>query len=209
MLESGDSGYGGEPCSAAATSVLDFLAEVLSDVLTELIKAVPMVERLLENVPLYADTKAMLVFQGLCLSRDMNFLERRLLRDDENSKKLDKNLWSSNLDVLCGMIVDRVYMGAFPRPSGVLRTLDFLLSMLQLANKDGRIEEAYPVTKGLLSIGRGNGQLDAYISAILKNTNRMILYCFLPSFLGTIGEDDLLLSLGLPSSNEKGQTTTS
>ncbi|CAO2818862.1 unnamed protein product [Amaranthus hypochondriacus] len=210
LLEIDDSGYGGGPCFAGATAVLDFLAEVLSDVLTEQIKAVPIVERLLENVPLYADTEAVLVFQGLCLSRVMNFLERRLLRDDEeNSKKLDKNRWSSNLDILCGMIVDRVYMGAFPRPTGVLRTLEFLLSMLQLANKDGRIEEAYPVAKGLLSIGRGNRQLDPYISAILKNTNRMILYCFLPSFLGTIREDDLLSSLGIPNLNEKGQTTTS
>ncbi|KMT10244.1 hypothetical protein BVRB_5g120020 [Beta vulgaris subsp. vulgaris] len=192
LLEIDDSGYGGGPCSAGATAVLDFLAEVLSDVLTEQIKAVPMVERLLESVPLYADTEAV-----------------RLQRDDEeNSKKLDKTRWSSNLDLLCGMIVDRVYMGAFPRPSGVMRTLEFLLSMLQLANKDGRIEEAYPVAKGLLSIGRGNRQLDPYISAILKNTNRMILYCFLPSFLGTIGEDDLLSALGIPNPNEKGQTTT-
>lgn len=210
LLEIDDSGYGGGPCSAGATAVLDCLAEVLSDVLTEQLKAVPMVERILESVPIYADMEAVLVFQGLCLSRVMNFLERRLLRDDEeNSKKLDKTRWSSNLDVLCGMIVDRVYMGAFPRPTGVLRTLEFLLSMLQLANKDGRIEETYSVAKGLLSIGRGSRQLDPYISAILKNTNRMILYCFLPSFLDAIGEDDLLSSLGISSSNEMGQSSTS
>ncbi|KAL9227541.1 hypothetical protein vseg_003219 [Gypsophila vaccaria] len=210
LLEIDDSGYGGGPCSAGATAVLDFLAEVLSDILTEQIRAVPIVERILESVPLYAETEAALVFQGLCLSRVMNFLERRLLRDDEeDAKKLDKNRWSSNLDVLCGVIVDRVYMGAFPRPVGVLRTLEFLLSMLQLANKDGRIEDASPSLKGLLSIGRGNRQLDPYISAILRNTNRMIVYCFLPSFLETIGEDDLLSSLGIASKTRKGQTSSS
>uniref|UniRef100_A0A803LFL4 Uncharacterized protein n=1 Tax=Chenopodium quinoa TaxID=63459 RepID=A0A803LFL4_CHEQI len=210
LLEIDDSGYGGGPCAAGATAILDCLAEVLSEVLTDQLKAVPMVERILENVPLYADSEAVLVFQGLCLSRVMNFLERRLLRDDEeNSKKLDKNRWSSNLDVLCGMIVDRVYMGAFPRPTGVLRTLEFLLSMLQLANKDGRIEEAYSAAKGLLSIGRGSRQLDPYITAILKNTNRMILYCFLPSFLVTIGEDELLSSLGISNLNKMKQISTS
>ncbi|XP_074316154.1 protein SPIRRIG-like [Silene latifolia] len=206
LLEIDDSGYGGGPCAAGATAVLDFLAEVLSDVMTEQIKAVPVVERILDSVPLYVETEAALVFQGLCFSRVMNFLERRLLRDDEeNAKKLDKNRWSSNLDVLCSVIVDRVYMGAFPRPGGVLRTLEFLLSMLQLANKDGRIEDASPALKGLLSIGRGNRQLDPYIGAILKNTNRMVLYCFLPSFLETIGEDDLLSSLGMTSKTRKGQ----
>ncbi|KAA8550818.1 hypothetical protein F0562_002502 [Nyssa sinensis] len=82
-------------------------------------------------------------------------------------------------------------------PAGVLKTLEFLLSMLQLANKDGRIEEAAPTGKRLLSMGRGSRQLDAYIHAILKNTNRMVLYCFLPSFLITIGEVDLLSCLGL------------
>lgn len=72
-----DSGYGGGPCSAGATAVLDFMAEVLSDILTEQIKAAPVIESILENVPLYVETESMLVFQGLCLSRLMNFLERR------------------------------------------------------------------------------------------------------------------------------------
>ncbi|KAL5863946.1 hypothetical protein ACOSQ3_001460 [Xanthoceras sorbifolium] len=198
LLETDDSGYGGGPCSAGATAVLDFMAEVLSDFVTEQMKAAQAVEGILEMVPLYIDAESVLVFQGLCLSRLINFLERRLLRDDEeDEKKLDKSRWSSNLDALCWMIVDRVYMGAFPQPSGVLKTLEFLLSMLQLANKDGRIEEASPGGKGLLSIARGSKQLDAYIHSILKNTNRTILYCFLPSFLATIGEDDLLSRLGL------------
>jgi hypothetical protein len=198
ILEVDDSGYGGGPCSAGATAILDFMAEVLSDFVTEQIKAATAIESILESVPPFIDSESVLVFQGLCLTRLMNFLERRLLRDDEeDEKKLDKGRWSLNLDAFSWMIVDRVYMGAFPQPSGVFKTLEFLLSMLQLANKDGRIEEAAPPGKGLLSIGRGNRQLDAYIHAILKNTNRMILYCFLPSFLATIGEDDLLSSLGL------------
>lgn len=105
-------------------------------------KATPIIESILESVPLYVDAESVLVFQGLCLGRLMNFLERCLLRDDEeNEKKLDKSRWSLNLDALCWKIVDRVYMGVFPQPSGVLRTLEFLLSMLQLANKDGRTED--------------------------------------------------------------------
>lgn len=210
LLEMDDSGYGGGPCSAGATAVLDFMAEVLSDFVTEQMKATPIIENILESVPLYVDAESVLVFQGLCLGRLMNFLERRLLRDDEeNEKKLDKSRWSLNLDALCWMIVDRIYMGAFPQPAGVLRTLEFLLSMLQLANKDGRIEEAAPTGKLLLSITRGSRQLDAYIYAILKNMNRMILYCFLPSFLITIGEDDLLLRLGLQNESKKSLSLNS
>ncbi|XP_019178500.1 PREDICTED: protein SPIRRIG-like isoform X1 [Ipomoea nil] len=204
LLEVDDSGYGGGPCSAGAAAVLDFMAEVLSGLLTEQMKAVPIIEGILECAPLNIDVESILTFQGLWLIRLMNFLERRLLRDDEeNEKKLDKSRWSLNLDALCWMIVDRVYMGAFSRPSSVLKTLEFLLSMLQLANKDGRVEEAAPTGKGLLSIGRGNRQLDAYILAILKNTNRMILFCFLPLFLVSIGEDELLSSLGLQIESKK------
>ncbi|VFR02089.1 unnamed protein product [Cuscuta campestris] len=198
MLEVDDSGYGGGPCSAGATAVLDFMAEVLSGLLTEQMKAVPTIESMLENIPLHIDVESVLTFQGLVLIRLMNFLERRLLRDDEESeKKLDKTRWSMNLDALSWMIADRAYMGAFSQPSSVLKTLEFLLSMLQLANKDGRVEEAAPTGKGFLSIGRGNRQLDAYIHAILKNTNRMITFCFLPSFLINIGEDELLSGLSL------------
>ncbi|KAL0370483.1 UNVERIFIED_CONTAM: protein SPIRRIG [Sesamum angustifolium] len=193
ILEVDGSGYGGGPCSAGATAVLDFLAEVLSDFVTEQIKVAAVLETVLESVSMHADSESVLVFQGLCLTRLMNFVERRLLRDDEeNEKRLEKSRWSLNLDALSWMIVDRVYMGAFPQPGGVLKTLEFLLSMLQLANKDGRIEETIPAGKGLLSLGRGNRQLDTYIHALFKNTNRIILFCFLPSFLSTIGEDDLL-----------------
>lgn len=185
-----DSGYGGGPCSAAATAVLDFIAIVLADMISEQTKASQHVESILEAVPLYVDIESVLVYQGLCLSRLMNFLERRLLRDDEeDEKKLDKSRWSVNLDILSTMIVDRVYIGAFPQPFGVLRTLEFLFSMLQLANKDGHIEEAVPSGKGLLSIKRGSRQLDAYINSLLKNANRVILYCFFPSFLIVINDE--------------------
>ncbi|XAR61158.1 hypothetical protein NMG60_11034785 [Bertholletia excelsa] len=204
LLEMDEAGYGGGPCSAGATAVLDFVAEVLSEFLTEQIKAAPLIESILESVPLYVDAESMLVFQGLCLCRVMNFLERRLLRDDEeNEKKLDKTRWSMNLDALCWMIVDRAYMGAFPQPVAVLRTLEFLLSMLQLANKDGRIEETAPSGKKILSIARGSKQLDAYIHALLKNLNRMMLFCFLPPFLISIGENDLLSCLGLQTEQKK------
>ncbi|CAL9186094.1 protein SPIRRIG [Musa acuminata AAA Group] len=203
LLEIDDSGYGGGPCSAGATAVLDFIAEVLADIVSEQQKATQFVENIIESVPLYVDVESTLVFQGLCLSRLMNFLERRVLRDDEDEQKLDKNRWTVNLDSLCWMIVDRVYMGSFPEPIGVFRTFEFLLSMLQLANKDGHVEEAAP-GKGILSIARGSKQLEAYIHAILKNTNRILMYCFLPSFLKSIGEDDLLLALGFRSERSKG-----
>ncbi|CDY32496.1 BnaA09g51000D [Brassica napus] len=204
LLEIDETGYGGGPCSAGASAVLDFMAEVLADLVTEQVKAVPVLESILEMVPFYVDPESVLVFQGLCLSRVMNYLERRLLRDDEeDEKKLDKTKWSANLDTFCWMIVDRVYMGAFPHPTGVLRALEFLLSMLQLANKDGRVEGVFPSGKGLLSLGRATRQLDAYVHSILKNTNRMILYCFLPSFLITIGEEELLSQLGLLVESKK------
>ncbi|KAG9155685.1 hypothetical protein Leryth_003953 [Lithospermum erythrorhizon] len=210
LLEVDDSGYGGGPCSAGATAVLDFMAGVLSDLVTDQMKALPAIEAVLESVPLFVDAESVLVFQGLCLARLINSLEGRLLRDDEEGvKKLDKNRWSLNLDALCWMIVDRVYMGAFPQPSAVLKILEFLLSMLQLANKDGRIEEASPAGKGLLAIARGSRQLDAYIHAIFKNMNRMILFCFLPSFLISIGEDDLLSCLGLLIESKKGSSLNS
>lgn len=210
LFEIDDAGYGGGPCSAGATAVLDFMAEVISDFMTEQIRAAQVVETILENVPLYVDAECMLAFQGLCLCRLMIFLERRLVRDDEEDyKKLDKIRWSSNLDSLCWIIVDRVYMGAFPQPAVIWKTLEFLLSMLQLANKDGRIEEATPTGKGLLSIGRASRQLEAYIHSMLKNTNRMIMYCFLPSFLVMIGEDDLLSRLGLLVESKKGLSSSS
>ncbi|KAK8962558.1 hypothetical protein KSP40_PGU005873 [Platanthera guangdongensis] len=204
LLGIDDSGYGGGPCSAGATAILDFIAEILADIVSEQLKATQFIESILESVPLYVEVDSALVFQGLCLGRLLNFLERRLLRDDEeDDKKLDKNRWSANLDSLCWMVVDRVYIGSFPQPVGVLRMLEFLLSMLQLANKDGRIQEASPVGKGLLYITRGSRQLETYIHAILKNTNRMIMYCFMPSFLSSIAEDELISKLGFLAESGK------
>ncbi|XP_076960004.1 protein SPIRRIG-like [Bidens hawaiensis] len=198
LLDVDDSGYGGGPCFVAANAILDFMVEVLADFVTEHMKSTPIIETILETVPLYVDSESVLVFQGLCLTRLMNFLERRLLRDDEeDEKKLDKTRWSVNLDALCYLIVDRVYMGAFPQPAAVLKTLEFLLSMLQLANKDGRIEQALPAGKGILSIGRGTKQLDSYAHSVFKNMNRVTMYCFLPSFLIAVGEDEFLSRLGL------------
>ncbi|MQL80071.1 hypothetical protein Taro_012522 [Colocasia esculenta] len=205
LLEIDDSGYGGGPCSAAATAILDFIAVVLADIVSEQIKASQYVEGILETVPMFVDIDSALVFQGLCLSRLMNFLESRLIRDDEeDEKRLDKSRWSVNLDFLCSMIVDRVYMGAFPHPCGALRTLEFLLSMLQLANKDGRIEEALPAGNVLLSITRANRQLEPYVQSLLKSTNRMVMYCFLPLFLTTIQEDGFLSRLGFHMESMKG-----
>ncbi|PHT86776.1 hypothetical protein T459_08882 [Capsicum annuum] len=153
LLEVDDCGYGGGPCSAGATTVLDFMAEVLSGVVTEQVKAVPVIEGILESAPLNVDAESI--------------------------------LWIE------------LYMGAFPWHAGVLKTLEFVLSMLQLANKDGRVEEAAPTGQEILSIGRGSRKLDAYVHAILKNMNKMILFSFLPLFLITIVEDELLSSLGL------------
>ncbi|KAJ0974071.1 hypothetical protein J5N97_016036 [Dioscorea zingiberensis] len=197
LLEIEESGYSGGPCSAGANSVLDLIAEVLADIIAEQLKAIQFVEGILDTALQHVDADTALVFQGLCLSRLMNFLERRLLRDDEEEeKKLDKSRWSTNLDALCSLVVERVYLGSFPQPVGVLRTLEFLLSMLQLANKDGRIEEAAPAGKSRLAISRGGKQLESYVQNIFKSTNRMIMYCFLPSFLTTIGEEDFISGLG-------------
>ena len=193
LLEVDDSGHAGGACSSAAAAIIDFIAIVLADIVSEHMKATLYIETILEAIPVYVDMEAAIVFQGLCLSRLINFLERRLIRDDEEEeKRLDKSRWSVNLDSLCSLIVDRVYMGAFPNPSGVLRILEFLFSMLQLANKDGRIEEAMPAGNVLLSITRGSKQLEGYVQALLKCTNRMIMYCFLPSFLVSIQELEFL-----------------
>ncbi|GLT36377.1 hypothetical protein SLA2020_107590 [Shorea laevis] len=90
LLEVDDSGYGGGPCSAGATALLDFIREVLADLMIEEMKAAQVVVSVLEMVPLYVEAEPVLVFQGLRLSRLMNFLERHLLCDDEeDEKKLD------------------------------------------------------------------------------------------------------------------------
>ncbi|XP_031487394.1 protein SPIRRIG-like isoform X2 [Nymphaea colorata] len=208
LLEMDDAGSEGGPCVASASAVLDFIAEVFADMVTGQSKAAQVIEGVLETIPLYIDMESAIVFQGLCLSRLMNFMERRLLCDDAGTEKgLDKNCWSINLDTISGMIVDRVYMGAFPRPSGVLKTLEFLLSMLQFSNKNRCIQEAIYTGKGQLPLTRGSEQLELYIYSLLKNTNRMIMYCFLPSFLSTIGENDLLSRIGFQVEQRKSVLT--
>ncbi|KAK1289585.1 hypothetical protein QJS10_CPB18g01229 [Acorus calamus] len=87
LFEIDDSGSAGGPCSSGTNAILDFIAEVLADTVAEQLKASQVIESILEAVPLYVDADSVLVFQGMCLSRLMTFLERRLLRDDEESEK--------------------------------------------------------------------------------------------------------------------------
>jgi len=70
-------------------------------------------------------------------------------------------------------------MGAFAEPAGPLNVLEYLLSMLQLANADGRVEDATPIAKSMLFTRSGGRQAEAYVQSLLKNTNRMIMFCFL------------------------------
>lgn len=88
-------GAGGGPCPAAASAILDLIAEVLSETLLEQAKSTTVVEGILEAVPMYVSVDAALIFQGLILRRIINDLERRLMRDsEENHKKLDKNRYA-------------------------------------------------------------------------------------------------------------------
>lgn len=71
-------------------------------------------------------------------------------------------------------------MGAFAEPGGPLNVLEYLLAMLQLANIDGRVEDATPIAKSMLFTRSGGRQAEAYVQSLLKNTNRMLMFCFLP-----------------------------
>ncbi|KAG0572031.1 hypothetical protein KC19_VG063500 [Ceratodon purpureus] len=191
LLQLEAAGAGGGPCAAAASAILDFIAEVLAEALLEQAKSTTIVEGVLEAVPMYVNSDAALIFQGLVLRRIINDLERRLLRDaEENFKKLDKNRWAPNLDMLSWLLVDRVYMGAFAEPGGPLNVLEYLLSMLQLANSDGRVEDAIPVAKTMLFTRNGGRQAEAYVISLLKNTNRMLTFCFLPQSISNPTEED-------------------
>lgn len=95
------------------------------------------------------------------------------------SKLDDLYRWAPNLDTLSWLLVDRVYMGAFAEPAGPLNVLEYLLSMLQLANTDGRVEGATPIAKTMLFTRSGGRQAEAYVQSLLKNTNRMLMFCFL------------------------------
>ena len=189
LLEIDNSRHSGETTSVGATTILDLIAEVLSVIMIEHTNAVEIMEDVLGSVPLYLDSESALTFQALCLGRVMSYLERRLLYGDEkNEQILDKNKLWSNLGSFCNLIIDRVYLGVFPQPSAVNRVLEFCLSMLHSAKKDCKIEESSLPWTGLLSVLRGSKPFDI----ILKCTNRMILYCFLPS-LPTIRENPLIL----------------
>ena len=73
---------------------------MIYDFLTEQVKDAQVMETILETTPLYM-LSLFFSFQGLCLSRLMNSLEKRLLCDDEeDEEKLDESRWSSNLDAL-------------------------------------------------------------------------------------------------------------
>lgn len=106
------------------------------------------------------------------------------------------NRWAPNLDTLSWLLVDRAFMGAFADSGAPIKVLEFLLAMLQLANSDGRVEEAVPAGKGLMALARGGGrQVEPYVQALLKNTNRMVMFCLLPtSSAGGFGEDSLTTS---------------
>jgi hypothetical protein len=71
-------------------------------------------------------------------------------------------------------------MGAFMEPPGALCVLEFLLAVLKLANMDQRVEDATPAAKSLLFTRATGRQAEAYVQALLKNTNRMLMFCFLP-----------------------------
>lgn len=89
-------GAGGGPCAASAAAILDLIAEILAESLLEQAKSTPIVESILESVPMYVNPDAALIFQGLVFRRIINDLERRLMRDaEENHKKLDKNRYIS------------------------------------------------------------------------------------------------------------------
>lgn len=88
-------GAGGGPCAASASAILDLIAEILAEALLEQAKSTTVVESILEAVPMYVNSDAALIFQGLILRRIINDLERRLMRDsEENHKKLDKNRYT-------------------------------------------------------------------------------------------------------------------
>ena len=92
LLRLESKGSSGGSIWASAAAILDLIAEVLADILTDQLKGMALVEAAVEAVPLYVGSDTMLVFQGLCLGRMINFLERRLVRDEEeHPKKLDKN----------------------------------------------------------------------------------------------------------------------
>ncbi|KAI3771266.1 hypothetical protein L6452_02426 [Arctium lappa] len=64
LLDVDDYDYGGVPCSVGETTVLDFMVGVHADFVTEQIKATPIIESILETVPLYVDVESVFGFTG-------------------------------------------------------------------------------------------------------------------------------------------------
>ncbi|KAL2934544.1 Protein SPIRRIG [Bienertia sinuspersici] len=189
MLEMENRGCSGEPISVGATSTLDLISELLSAILIEHINPVAIMENVLWSIPLYLDSESVLTFQALCLSRVMIYLERRILHSDvRNGQIVDTNKLWSNLGSFCTLLVDCVYIGVFPRPSDMMRVLEFCFLMLHSAKKDGQIKESSLPWTGLLTILKGTRPVDV----IYKTTNRMILYFFLPTFSASIQDDPLV-----------------
>lgn len=118
------------------------------------------------------------------------------LNDCCDSKFYDVYRWAPNLDTLSWLLVDRVYIGAFAEPAGPLNVLEYLLSMLQLANTDGRVEDATPIAKSMLFTRSGGRQAEAYVQSLLKNTNRMLMFCFLPQLISNPTEEDASIPNG-------------
>nr|KYP48622.1 WD repeat and FYVE domain-containing protein 3 [Cajanus cajan] len=85
LLDIDDSGYGGGPCSAGATAVLDFIAEVLSDFVTEQVKASQLIENILESVPLCVD--------GVRIKGMEGRRKKEMGRKSREAAKLDLRHW--------------------------------------------------------------------------------------------------------------------
>lgn len=65
-------------------------------------------------------------------------------------------------------------MGAFAEAGAPVKVLELLLAMIQLADSDGRVEEAVPAGKGLMALARGGGrQVEPYVQALLKNSQQI------------------------------------
>lgn len=85
-------GFLGGLCVVGVGVIFDLIVEVLVDILIDQVKGMVFVEVVVEVVLLYVGLDMMFVFQGFCFGWMVNFLERRLLCDEEEYlKKFDKN----------------------------------------------------------------------------------------------------------------------
>ena len=120
-------------------ATLDLIAEVLADTLSDQVTGMGLAEAAVEAVPLYVGSDTVLVFQGLCLGRMIDFLERRLLRgEEEHPKKLDKDRFGSLLLSYCSihsfmyvfilkMMISDIFPSCVNRWAANLDTLSWLL----------------------------------------------------------------------------------